>query len=436
MEVAANLSVFSASAVHHGKAAATQPAKGVQMQPLQGVVVTQPVQGAVVTQPLQQGAAQIPPPGQWLTPWINTQQPTCIMAVCCSCVYIAQLHERVVKRNSFQRIVGILIAVRVVGEIVKRSYLGRILASTYVVDLAGQLVSLGEFFVDLAVAFVYMCPSTSWRSASRCARATTSSRRGRPRVRVLHVLLVPRPCFCCARCTRTTTSSGLGQPQCDARRWGRKGTTQEIAVQGELSDLLRDGVMSAIRLWGDSVTVISRGAAARARRKDVLSRIPEHLPRGGGLSRSREDTFESDLHIARPSPPPPSNPRPLRAPPSPRHSPQANAAAMSAKNGPASTASARGRARAQVKVGEPHAPQRRVARRAPVDRAVAVVAHDAPERVVALARAALARARARVGRALQARRDRHGVEHAHAAARPPPRARRAARTRAGRRAPP
>ena len=230
MEVAANLSVFSASAVHHGKAAATQPAKGVQMQPLQGVVVTQPVQGVVVTQPLQQqGAAQIPPPGQWLTPWINTQQPTCIMAVCCPFVYIAQLHERVVKRNSFQRIVGILIAVRVVGEIVKRSYLGRILASTYVVDLAGQLVSLGEFFVDLAVAFVYMKYVMAIRKQMR-ARDNIQDEGGKCGSECCTSYWC-QPCVLCQMYTHDNELKGLGQPQCDCSPMGTKGNYP--LVQGE-----------------------------------------------------------------------------------------------------------------------------------------------------------------------------------------------------------
>ena len=156
MEVAANLSVFSASAVHHGKAAATQPAKGVQMQPLQGVVVTQPVQGVVVTQPLQQGAAQIPPPGQWLTPWINTQQPTCIMAVCCSCVYIAQLHERVVKRQSFPKVLGILVGVQVVGWILKfygEHIFIEVHTGNRMIDALGWLPIL---VTELAVGLVYL----------------------------------------------------------------------------------------------------------------------------------------------------------------------------------------------------------------------------------------------------------------------------------------
>ena len=225
MEVAANLSVFSASAVHHGKAAATQPAKGVQMQPLQGVVVTQPVQGVVVTQPLQQqGAAQIPPPGQWLTPWINTQQPTCIMAVCCSCVYIAQLHERVVKRNSFQRIVGILIAVRVVGEIVKRSFGAD--PGEHTVDEAILAV---QFFVDLAVAAVYLKYVITIRKQMR-ARDNIQDESGKCGSECCTAYWC-QPCVLCQMYTHDNELKGLGQPQCDCSPMGTKGNYP--LVQGE-----------------------------------------------------------------------------------------------------------------------------------------------------------------------------------------------------------
>ena len=227
MEVAANLSVFSASAVHHGKAAATQPAKGVQMQPLQGVVVTQPVQGVVVTQPLQQGAAQIPPPGQWLTPWINTQQPTCIMAVCCPFVYIAQLHERVVKRNSFQMVVGILIAVRVVGEIVKRSVVGPIFAS--MLKTRFILTNPFTFLVDLAVAAVYLNYVIAIRKQMR-ARDNIQDESGKCGSECCTAYWC-QPCVLCQMYTHDNELKGLGQPQCDCSPMGTKGNYP--LVQGE-----------------------------------------------------------------------------------------------------------------------------------------------------------------------------------------------------------
>ena len=219
--------------VEQGVVVATQGVV-VATQPVQGMVVTQPVpQGVVVGQPVQQqGAAQIiPPPGRWLTPWINTQPPTCIMALCCQCVYIAQLHERVVKRNSFQMVLGVLIAVKVGGEIVKRAMVGPIAAEYFALEGVPRQSTTAPFttLVDLAVAAVYLKYVITIRKQMR-ARDNIQDESGKCGTECCTSFWC-QACVLCQMYTHDNKLKGLGQPQCDCSPMGLNGNYP--LVQGE-----------------------------------------------------------------------------------------------------------------------------------------------------------------------------------------------------------
>ena len=136
----------------------------------QGVVMSQPAQQGVVDAawslgPAQarmvDGSAQIHAPGRWLAPCMPADRfngQTFCLAMCCRCVYIAQLHERVVKRQSFPKVLGILVGVQVVGWILKfygEHIFIEVHTGNRMIDALDEL-GLPILVTELAVGLVYL----------------------------------------------------------------------------------------------------------------------------------------------------------------------------------------------------------------------------------------------------------------------------------------
>ena len=222
--------------------------QGVVAAPVQGVVISQPVQQGVVVgaqpamygvvgaqpamygqpaQPYATGAAQnIAPPGRWLAPCMSSLGPTCLMAMFCRCVYIAQLHERVVERKSFQKVLGILLAIQVLGYIMSQMGPGSVMPVQWA--RYGQLWSM---IIELLVAFVYLRYVITIRKKMR-ARDHIQDESGACGSECCTSYWC-QPCVVCQMFAHDNQLKGLGPPSCDFSPMGMNGRQNYPLVEGE-----------------------------------------------------------------------------------------------------------------------------------------------------------------------------------------------------------
>ena len=98
---------------------------------------------------------------RWLAPCMPADRfngQTFCLAMCCRCIYIAQLHERVVKRQSFPKVLGILVGVQVVGWILKfygEHIFIEVHTGNRMIDALDEL-GLPILVTELAVGLVYL----------------------------------------------------------------------------------------------------------------------------------------------------------------------------------------------------------------------------------------------------------------------------------------
>ena len=225
--------------------------QGVVAAPVQGVVVSQPVQQGVVVgaQPAMYGVMyggaatpaqsyamgttpNVAPPGRWLAPCMPNQGcPMCLMAVFCRCVYIAQLHERVVKRQSFQSVLGVLVGVQVLGYIVSR--MGANIAWTTSEDeeVAGSGEQMWNMMCELAVALVYLKYVITIRRQMR-ARDHIQDGSGACGSECCTSYFC-QLCVLCQMFAHDNQLKGLGSPSCDFSPMGMNGRQNYPLVEGE-----------------------------------------------------------------------------------------------------------------------------------------------------------------------------------------------------------
>ena len=209
----------------------------------QGVVMSQPAQQGVVDAawslgPAQarmvDGSAQIHAPGRWLAPCMPADRfngQTFCLAMCCRCIYIAQLHERVVKRQSFPKVLGILVVVQVVGWILKfygEHIFIEVHTGNRMIDALGWLPIL---VTELAVGLVYLKYVIAIRKQMR-ARDHIQDESGACGSECCTSYFC-QLCVLCQMFAHDNQLKGLGSPSCDFSPMGMNGRQNYPLVEGE-----------------------------------------------------------------------------------------------------------------------------------------------------------------------------------------------------------